>query len=197
MSDIHKDNQNNIHSILDLGKRSEEITKVMDIINNIADQTKLIAFNAALEASSAGEAGKRFGVVASEIRRLADNVMESTSEIEKKIQEIQAAVNNLVISSENSTKGIEGSLDYAVKATRHIEAIVEGVDSNANAAKQISISAQQQKTASEQVVTAVKEIAVGAGQTSISMEQLTAIGRELADKSESLKKQVMKFKLEA
>ncbi len=197
MGDIHQDNENNINSILDLGKRSEEITKIMDIINNIADQTKLIAFNAALEASSAGEAGKRFGVVANEIRRLADNVMESTGEIEKKIQEIQAAVNNLVISSENSTKGIEGSLDYAVQATQYIEAIVEGVDANANAARQISISAQQQKTASEQVVTAVREIAVGAGQTSISMEQISAIGKELAEKSDSLKNQVMKFKLEA
>ncbi|MCP3942365.1 MAG: methyl-accepting chemotaxis protein [Desulfobacteraceae bacterium] len=195
MGTIHQDNQNNIHSIMDLGKRSGEITKVMDIINNIADQTKLIAFNAALEASSAGEAGKRFGVVANEIRRLADNVMESTDEIEKKIQEIQAAVNNLVISSENTTKGIETSLDYAVEATQHIEAIVEDVESNANAAKQISISAQQQKTASEQVVTAVKEIAVGAGQTGISMEQIKAIGRELADKSAGLKKQVTKFKL--
>ncbi len=64
----------------------------MDLINTVADQTKLIAFNAALEASSAGESGKRFSVVASEIRRLADSVTDSTHEIEDRIQEIQDSI---------------------------------------------------------------------------------------------------------
>ena len=72
----------------------------MEIINTVGDQTKLIAFNAALEASSAGEAGKRFSVVASEIRRLADSVTDSTSEIESKISEIQDSISRLVITSE-------------------------------------------------------------------------------------------------
>jgi len=78
----------------------------MGIINDIADQTKMIAFNAAIEAASSGEAGKRFGVVAVEIRRLADNVMESTGEIENKIEEIQKSINRLVVASESGSKVI-------------------------------------------------------------------------------------------
>ncbi|MDA8085253.1 MAG: methyl-accepting chemotaxis protein, partial [Nitrospiraceae bacterium] len=89
MTEIGNDNEKSMQEINELGKKSKEISKIMNIINNIADQTKLIAFNAALEASSAGEAGKRFAVVAVEIRRLADSVMESTGEIESKISEIQ------------------------------------------------------------------------------------------------------------
>ncbi|MEI6412915.1 MAG: cache domain-containing protein, partial [Pseudomonadota bacterium] len=100
MSDIRADNQRSLQEIVELGKKSKEIGKVMEIINSVADQTKLIAFNAALEASSAGEAGRRFGVVAAEIRRLADNVTESTSEIEKRVNEIQDAISRLIVTSE-------------------------------------------------------------------------------------------------
>lgn len=85
ITDIRDDNAQSLHEIIDLGDKSKEISQVMKIINTIADQTKLIAFNAALEASSAGEAGQRFGVVAAEIRRLADSVTESTGEIETKV----------------------------------------------------------------------------------------------------------------
>ncbi len=96
MQRIGRDNQNALNEILELGTRSKEISKIMEIIDTVADQTKLIAFNAALEASSAGEAGKRFGVVAAEIRRLADSVTESTGEITGKVGEIQESINRLV-----------------------------------------------------------------------------------------------------
>jgi len=76
MDEINNDNEESIRKIMELGRNSQEITKVIDIISNIADQTKLIAFNASIEASVAGDAGRRFGVVALEIRRLAENVMD-------------------------------------------------------------------------------------------------------------------------
>ncbi|MBF0473421.1 MAG: methyl-accepting chemotaxis protein, partial [Nitrospirae bacterium] len=91
MDEVSEDNQNIINEIVELGKRSKEINKVMEFINTIADQTKLIAFNAAIEAASAGESGKRFGVVAAEIRRLADSVMEYTEETRTKTVEIGEA----------------------------------------------------------------------------------------------------------
>ncbi len=192
---ISEDNQNNIKEIVDLGKKSREITKVMEIINNIADQTKLIAFNAAIEASSAGEAGRRFGVVAAEIRRLADNVMDSTGDIVDRIAEIQEAVNRLVIVSEKGSKRIQEGLEHSDRTALLLEDIVNGAKSTAVAAKQISLSTQQQETAGEQVVLALREIDEGARQTSASLGQVSATTSDLRLLAESLKELVVQFKL--
>ncbi|MDP2168719.1 MAG: methyl-accepting chemotaxis protein [Thermodesulfovibrionales bacterium] len=194
-TEIHNDNQSSIKEIMDLGRKSKEITKVMEIINTIADQTKLIAFNAALEASSAGEAGKRFGVVAAEIRRLADNVMESTGEIETKINEIQEAINRLVISSEKGSKGVQEGLELSTETASILSEIVNNAESTASAAKQISLSTQQQKSASGQLLTAIKEIMGGAENTSLSMSQIDSISKELAGLSTELKGIAASFKL--
>ncbi|MBI5076111.1 MAG: hypothetical protein HZB62_13220 [Nitrospirae bacterium] len=186
MAEIHGDSQKSAEEILALGKKSREITKVMEIINSIADHTKLLAFNAALEASSAGEAGKRFGVVAAEIRRLADSVTESTGEIEGKINEIQEAVNNLAVASEKSSRGIEQGMDFSSQTASLLSDIVEAAHTTMDSAKQISLSTQQQKTANSQVVIALREIMQGASTTSASVESLGTISFQLASLSESL-----------
>lgn len=186
MAEIHGDSQKSAGEILDLGKKSREISKVMEIINSIADHTKLLAFNAALEASSAGEAGKRFGVVAAEIRRLADSVTESTGEIEGKISEIQEAVNNLAVASEKSSRGIEQGMDFSSQTASLLSDIVEAAHTTMDSAKQISLSTQQQKTANSQVVIALREIMQGANTTSASVESLGTISFQLAALSESL-----------
>lgn len=195
MQEISQDNENNLKGIVELGKKSREITKVMEIINHIADQTKLIAFNAALEASSAGEAGKRFGVVAAEIRRLADSVMESTGEIDSKITEIQEAINRLVIVSENGSKKINEGMSYSDQTARMLVEIVNGSKTTVNAARQISLSTQQQETASEQVVVALREIDDGARQTSGSIGQTSSATNDLKLMSGNLKELVERFKL--
>ncbi len=186
MSEIHQDSQKSAAEIIALGKKSKEITKVMEIINTIADQTKLLAFNAALEASSAGESGKRFGVVAAEIRRLADSVTESTGEIEAKISEIQEAVNNLAVASEKSSRGIEQGMDFSAETAALLSDIVAAAHSTMDSAKQISLSTQQQRTANSQVVTALREIVQGTSVTSSSIEAMGAISHDLAELSEGL-----------
>ncbi|TAN44753.1 MAG: hypothetical protein EPN22_05235 [Nitrospirae bacterium] len=188
MSEINNDNEENIREIVDLGKKSKEITKVMEIINTIADQTKLIAFNAALEAASAGEAGKRFGVVAVEIRRLADSVMDSTEEIETKVNEIQEAINRLVMNSEKGSKGIQDGMNMSTETAALLIDIVEAAQETTTSAKQISLSTQQQKTASNQVVVALREIVAGTGQTSNSINRIMAISREMSRLSEEMKR---------
>ena len=195
MNEIHHDNQNNIKEIVELGRKSKEITKVMEIINNIADQTKLIAFNAALEASSAGEAGKRFGVVAVEIRRLADSVTESTGEIEGKINEIQEAINRLVIASEKGSKGIEEGMGNSQQTASILGDIVDAAQGTTDAAKQISLSTQQQKTASNQALVALREIAAGSGQTTGSIKQISSVARDMAKLPDNLKKLIEQFKV--
>ena len=196
MNDINSDNLNSIQEIVELGRKSKEISKVMEIINSIADQTKLIAFNAALEASSAGEAGKRFGVVAVEIRRLADSVMESTGEIEGKVNEIQEAINRLVIASEKGSKGIQEGMEYSGQTADILFGIVDAAQATTDAAKQISLSTQQQKTASGQVVVALREIVAGSNQTTESISQISAITRKLSGLSDNLNKMVAEFKVQ-
>lgn len=195
MDTISDDNQVSIREIVELGTRSEEIGKVMEIINNIADQTKLIAFNAAIEASSAGEAGKRFGVVAVEIRRLADNVMESTGEIENKIEEIQQAINRLVVNSERGSKNIKAGTDLTAQTISELENLVSGAKTTADAAAQISLSTQQQKTATEQVLSALKEIVDGSRQSSAAIKQTSAVTNRLSEMSSHLKNLVGRFKI--
>ncbi|MBF0328851.1 MAG: hypothetical protein HQL10_06810 [Nitrospirae bacterium] len=188
MSEISNDNEENIKEIVDLGKKSKEITKVMEIINTIADQTKLIAFNAALEAASAGESGKRFGVVAVEIRRLADSVMDSTEEIATKVNEIQEAINRLVMNSEKGSKGIQDGMSMSAETASLLIDIVEAAQETTTSAKQISLSTQQQKTASNQVVVALREIVAGTGQTSNSTSRIIAISREMSMLAEEMKR---------
>jgi len=195
MNEISGDNEADLREIVDLGRKSKEITKIMEIINNIANQTKLIAFNAALEAASAGEAGKRFGVVAVEIRRLADSVVASTSEIEGKVTEIMDTVNRLVLTSEKSSKGIREGLDYALRTVAMLGDVVAGAEATADAAKQISLSTQQQQTASNQVVIALRDIEEGTRNSSSAMQQINTISKDLTELADDLKLLVARFRL--
>ena len=195
MNDISQDIQANLAEIVELGRKSKEINKVMEIINNIANQTKLIAFNAALEAASAGEAGKRFGVVAVEIRRLADSVVESTAEIEGKITEILDAVNRLVMSSEKSSQMTMDGQEYASHTVTMLIDMVDGVQETTDAARQISLSTQQQQIASSQVVLALKDIEQGLRFSTDSIRDSSVVTTELAELSGKLRSLVMTFKL--
>ncbi len=193
--DISATIQSNLNEIVELGRKSKEINKIMEIINNIANQTKLIAFNAALEAASAGEAGKRFGVVAVEIRRLADSVVESTGEIEGKITEILDAVNRLVMSSEKSSQLIQEGQEYASHTVAILIESVDGVDETTSSARQISLSTQQQQIASSQVVLALKEIEEGVRFATDSVQQTNRITGTLSALSEQLRALVETFNL--
>ena len=194
VNDLSHNIQANLSEIVELGRKSKEINKVMEIINNIANQTKLIAFNAALEAASAGEAGKRFGVVAVEIRRLADSVVESTAEIEGKITEILDSVNRLVMSSEKSFQLIQEGQEYASHTVSMLIESVDGVEETADAARQISLSTQQQQIASSQVVLALRDIEQGVRFATDSIHQTNSVTDELQGLSEQLRKVVMSFK---
>ncbi len=195
MSQIAEENENSVHEIVELGQKSKEIGRVMEIINDIADQTKLIAFNAAIEASSAGEAGKRFGVVAIEIRQLAENVMRATREIENKVEETQQAINRLVINSERGAKRVDEGAQLATETLAKLEKIVNGAQSTNEEADQISYSTKQQKNATNQVFVALKEIQQGIHETFSSIKQTSSITDNLASSSKMLNSLIGEFKL--
>lgn len=195
ISEISHDIQKNMDEIVALGRTSKEINRVMEIINTIASQTKLIAFNAALEAAGAGEAGKRFGVVAVEIRRLADSVVESTGEIEGKISAILDSVNRLVMSSEKSAIMTREGEEYASNTLSMLIEIVDGVQETTTAARQISLSTQQQQIASSQVLLALRDIEQGVRHSGDTVHTLNEVTLELAEMAENLNGLVQTFTL--
>ncbi|MBK1723662.1 methyl-accepting chemotaxis protein [Thiocystis violacea] len=195
MAEIRRDNQHSLTEIVDLGSKSKEISRIMEIIDTVADQTKLIAFNAALEASSAGEAGKRFGVVAAEIRRLADSVTESTGEIARKVGEIQESISRLVISSEKGSLGIEQGMDASSRTAAFLQELVQAASETTSSAQQISLSTQQQRTASNQVVVALREIVMASSDTAKSVRRISEVAQAMTQLSATLKVEMDRFTL--
>lgn len=187
MEQIKLSNEKMVQEIILLSQRSQEITEVMNLINLIADQTRLIAFNAAIEAAAAGETGRRFGVVASEVRRLADNVTEATKEIHGRLKEMQSASNNLVVSAEQAARKIDEGVESSRMTSEALANIVERTQSVTSLAKQISLGTQQQRTATEQVVEALREISAGAQQVAHGSKETGQVIGDLLKLSEDLK----------
>ncbi len=196
MDEIKADNENSASEIVQLEKKSKEITRVMEIIDDIADQTKMIAFNASLEASSAGEYGDRFGVVAGEIRRLAENVMTSTREIHAKIKEIQKATQRLVNTSSSGAMIIQEGAQLANSTLDELSKLVEGAKTNFEAANKISVSTEQQKLATGQALISLKEIEKGLRESSSSLKHTAGVTTGLTDSYSELKKLLGSFKIE-
>lgn len=138
MQEILDKNEAAIGEILALGRRAEQIGEIMAFINHITDQTKLIAFNAALEAAGAGPAGKRFGVVATEIRRLAESIVESTDEIKAAITQMQEDTNDLVVSSEESAKRLQDGFRHTEATAQALQEIRHRARDTAESAKEIA-----------------------------------------------------------
>jgi methyl-accepting chemotaxis protein len=172
--------------MLDLGKKSQQIGGILEIINELAEQTNILAINATIEASGAGDAGKRFAVVADEIRKLADRVGGSTKEIRALIEEIRAAVNTTVMATEGGSKAVDLGARQFAEVTAALKQITELVGTTTAAAREIELSTKQQATAVEQVNVAVgnvaktaKETEVSSGQTLQTAGQLAGLSREL------------------
>jgi len=144
--------------ILELGEQSQQIGGVIDIINEISEQTNMLALNAAIEAVGAGEAGKRFSVVAAEVRRLANRTLEATKVVGKLIENIQHLTNTTVMLNEEEIKAVESGVGAVNQLGESFGHILEMVDSTTRAASEITLSTQQQSTASEQMVTSVMEV---------------------------------------
>lgn len=172
--------------ILVLGERSQEIGKVLVIIDDIAEQTKILALNAAIEAARAGEAGKGFAVVAEEIRKLADSVTESTQEIGRVVREIQVSSSQLIMSTERTAKKVEEGKQLAQRTADALDRIVSQVEDTTDSAKQISIATQQQRTASDQVVLSMREVAQVSQQAAESSRQISAAIEDLNRLADSL-----------
>ena len=186
MSDIRQRTEVSAEKIMALGEKSQKIGKVLGIINNIAAETKILSLNAAIEASRAGEAGKGFSVVAGEIRKLAENVVKSTGAIEETLKEIQGAANMSVMASEENVKIVTKGVHELDRVNTALEEIVHLAEQSTDAAKEVSMTTGQQKTASEQAAVAMREIsdvtrqmAAASTQTTHSVQGLHRLAKDL------------------
>ncbi len=172
--------------MLDLGKKSQQIGGVLDIINELAEQTNILSINATIEAAGAGESGKRFAVVGDEIRKLADRVSGSTKEIRGLVEEIRGAVNTTVLATEGGSKAVDAGLAHFEEVTRGFKQISGLVGTTTDAAREIELGTRQQMTAVEQVNSAIAGAAQAARETETSTSQTLQTATQLAHLSHDL-----------
>ncbi len=172
--------------VLALGEHSQRIGEIIEIINDIADETHLLALNAAIESAGAGEHGRRFAVVAAEVKSLANRAMESAKEVRGVIAEIQRATNASVMAAEEGLRQTERGVNQVYQAGRAMEEIVLLAQRTAEAAQEISLATTQQRTASEQIVETMREIAEVANQTAEGSRQLAEAAATLSEIAEQL-----------
>jgi methyl-accepting chemotaxis protein len=175
-----------VNHMLELGKKSQQIGTVLEIVSELAEQTNILAINATIEAAGAGESGNRFAVVADEIRKLADRVGGSTKEIRGLIDDVRSAVNTTVMATETGSKAVDTGSKQFAHVTSSFRQIAGLVTTTTEAAREIELSIKQQMTAVEQVNVAIANIAQASKQTEASTSQTQQTASQLAVLSNDL-----------
>ncbi|MEF3273056.1 MAG: methyl-accepting chemotaxis protein [Chloroflexus sp.] len=165
--------------VLSLGERSQQIGEIIDLIDDISDETHLLALNAAIEAAGAGEYGRRFAVVAAEVKSLANRTLAAAKEVKGVIAEIRQATSAAVLAAEEGSKEVERGVELAHRAGQVMDNIVMVAERTAQAAAEIGLATAQQQSASEQVVETMREIAEVARQSALSARQMAESAAKL------------------
>ncbi len=178
-----------------LDDHAKAISQIMGVISDIADQTNLLALNAAIEAARAGEAGRGFAVVADEVRKLAEKTMSSTTDVGNAIAAIQQSAGQSIQQVEKAVGNISEATEYSNKSGEALKEIVGMVDQTADEVRAIAAASEQQSATSEEINRSVADVNHIAASTSQSMqvamkelESLRALARSLMDLIEHMKK---------
>jgi twitching motility protein PilJ len=197
MQRIRSSVQASARKIKSLGDRSLEISDIISVINDITEQTNLLALNAAIEAARAGEAGRGFAVVADEVRKLAEHSRSATKDIAALIKAIQAETNEAVVVMEEGTKEVEAGTGLADQAGKALEAISSVVRQSAELVQEISLASKQQVRGTEGVANAMQNISAITRQTSQSARQAAGTVGNLVKLSEQLVEALSQFRSQA
>jgi methyl-accepting chemotaxis protein len=175
-----------VQHMLALGEKSQQIGGVVDLVSELAEQTNILAINATIEASGAGEWGRRFAVVAEEIRKLADRTAGSAKEIRALIDDVRGAVNTTVMATEIGAKSVDAGSRQFDDATSSFRRIAQLVATTNDATREIELSTKQQTTAVEQVNVAASDTARVTRETEASAVQTRQTAAHLSSLSGDL-----------
>jgi methyl-accepting chemotaxis protein len=181
--------------IHDLEKESDNIGSVLDVIKGIAEQTNLLALNAAIEAARAGEQGRGFAVVADEVRTLAGRTQDSTKEIEEMISRLQSGASKAVHVMEAGKEKSRLGVEHAAAAGKALETINDAVERITGMNTQIANAAEEQSSVTEEINRNITNINHVAEQSTVGAQQIAQASDDLASLAEQLKGMVERFKV--
>lgn len=194
MKNVREKVQTIAQTILELSNKTQQIGEITSVVNHLARQSKMLALNASIEAAKAGEAGKGFAVVATEVKNLAEQSEESTTQVQKILEDIRNATEKAVMVTEEGTKEVDAGTKLTEQAGEIMGNLTEVIHETTLASKQIEASVNQESTGIEQITAGMNEMnqvtsvfVKSAQQTTQSIEHLTQI-------TNSLKKQINAFK---
>lgn len=209
MKVIVENNHNNLNESKLLLDKSSEIGKIVEVITGIADQTNLLALNAAIEAARAGEQGKGFAVVADEVRNLADQSLSSANQISTLISGIQGQISSITESMDHGSKEITSGMEFASKAETHFDDIEKSIGNIFSVVRDVALSIEKMiktaegtvvemkdtSTISERTAFATESVSASAEEQSVAMEEIENTASQLSELSYRLNELVSKFKV--
>ena len=187
--------QSIVDSVVKLGEQNQTIGDIITSVAELADQSNLLAVNAAIEAAKAGEQGKGFAVVAREVKTLAEQSKRATTQVRAILSEIQKATNAAVLVTEQGTKAVVGSVAQAVEAGASIRTLTENFTQSTQAVTQIAASSQQQVIGMDQIATAIVNVKTATAQNAVGMQQIKNATENLLTVGQTLKGLVEQYQI--
>ncbi|QQS35454.1 MAG: cache domain-containing protein [Ignavibacteriales bacterium] len=182
-------------TVQQLGKSSDQIGEIIQVIDDIADQTNLLALNAAIEAARAGEQGRGFAVVADEVRKLAERTTKATKEIALMIKQIQKDTSGAVESMNQGTLEVEKGKELANKAGDSLKQIITGAESVVDIVSQVAAASEEQSSAAEQISKNIESISAVTQESAQGVQQIARAAEDLNRLTNNLEELVARFKI--